>query len=278
MNEQTIDHDTAIAVQEPFRLPAAEPIDDSGSILAVIRNIASDKEADIERLKMLYDLYKTIKADKARATFFTERAKIAPKLPTIPANGRLIVRKKEGGPQGEIIQNTPYPIWADINEAITPILGEHGFTLWFKLGAASDGKINVTCILSHEHGHFEDMTLPFPYDSTGSKNNIQAEGSAISYGKRYLGCAMLNISSRTPIDIDDDGKAAGQPSNPMSAEQVDAMRHLIVATGANVPNLCAWINAAYRLNIDRPEALPAKHFDPVMAVLRMKQLSAKVQQ
>jgi hypothetical protein len=136
------------------------------------------------------------------ASLIADLAEMQSKLPIIAANGRLVIRDKSA--EQKIIQNTPYPMWADINEAITPILGTYGFSLWFTMAMAADGKIAITCVLSHRGGHHQDTTLAFPYDSTGSKNNIQSMGSSISYGKRYTASALLNLSSRALIDADDD--------------------------------------------------------------------------
>ena len=46
--------------------------------------------------------------------------------------------------------------------------------------------------------------MNFPFDTSGGKNNIQAAGSAISYGKRYTMSALLNITTH---DEDDDASS-----------------------------------------------------------------------
>jgi hypothetical protein len=48
--------------------------------------------------------------------------------------------------------------------------------------------------------------MPLPFDTSGSKNSIQAVGSSMSYGKRYLLFAMLNLVTEGQ---DDDALAAG---------------------------------------------------------------------
>jgi hypothetical protein len=103
------------------------------------------------------------------------------------------------------VQST-YAKWEDINDAIRPVLHEHGFALSFRVKRVENA-ISVTGILSHEDGHSEETTLELPSDTSGSKNAVQAVGSSLSYGKRYTAMALLNITSRAPMDRDDDGLA-----------------------------------------------------------------------
>lgn len=47
-----------------------------------------------------------------------------------------------------------------------------------------------------------------PADVSGNKNAVQAFGSSTSYGKRYVLCALLNITTRGQ---DDNGHGAAPP-------------------------------------------------------------------
>jgi hypothetical protein len=145
-----------------------------------------------------------------------------PKLPVVGERGGI---KNNNGQ----VQST-YALWEDINDAIRPLLAEHGFALSFKVGQAQDGKITITGILSHREGHQEETTLTLVHDSSGSKNSVQAVGSSVSYGKRYTAMALLNITTRGE---DDDGKAAGQ-----SAAAERAFADINVCEGAE--QLRAW--------------------------------------
>jgi hypothetical protein len=69
-----------------------------------------------------------------------------------------------------------------------------------------NSKINITCIVSHVHGHEERTVLEADNDTSGNKNSIQSVGSTVTYLKRYTLEAALGLSS----DYDDDGKEAGK--------------------------------------------------------------------
>ena len=73
------------------------------------------------------------------------------------------------------------------------------------------GKITVTCVLTHNLGHSEDVaTLQGPPDVTGSKNNVQAIGSTVTYLQRYTLLAGTGLAAEGQ---DDDGKTEGMDSS-----------------------------------------------------------------
>ena len=102
--------------------------------------------------------------------------------------------------------------------------------------------------------------MPFPIDTSGSKNAIQAVGSSISYGKRYTAGALLNLTSRGE---DDDGIAAAT-APLISEEQAMAIVDLIEASGANRAKFLEY------LKVDAIESLPASRYDDAMAKLKAK--------
>jgi hypothetical protein len=61
--------------------------------------------------------------------------------------------------------------------------------------------LRVTCLVSHIDGHTERTTMQAAPDTTGSKNSIQARGSAIEYLKRYTLIGALGLST-TDTDMD----------------------------------------------------------------------------
>ena len=66
--------------------------------------------------------------------------------------------------------------------------------------------MSVTCTLTHEQGHSESVTLSAPFDTSGSKNAIQAIGSTITYLERYT---LLAITGLSASDMEDDGAKGG---------------------------------------------------------------------
>lgn len=121
-------------------------------------------------------------------------------------------------------------------------------------------RIEVTGVLSHREGHFEETMLSLPMDTTGSKNNVQAIGSSISYAKRYTAGALLNITSRGE---DDDGTAAGA-APVISEEQLKKLQTLAGEVGGDIAKLCG------HFKIEALPDLPVAKFAEAVGIMEMK--------
>lgn len=216
-------------------------VSESAAIISIIERAARDPSVDIDKMERLIALSRQAAQDRARTAFDAALAEMQPELPVVGRKGKIEFREKDGQGKrtGDIQQSTPYALWEDINEAIRPVLQEHGFALSFRTGLAPDGKITVTGILSHREGHREETTIALQHDSSGSKNAVQAVGSSTSYGKRYTAIALLNITTRGE---DDDGKAAGDQGT-ISDEQAATISRLLMETKSNLDNFLKWVNA-----------------------------------
>lgn len=215
-------HVAEIVHQQP-RFLQLSGLGDEDKFFSLIARIATSPGVSLDVLDRTVALWERVRASQAKATFDRDLAAMQPRLPTIDATGKIVMFSKEDRASGRDVtgaakpmQSTSYATMADINDAIRPGLAEYGFALSFRSGQVLDGehkgKILVTGILSHKDGHREEVTLPpLQYDSTGSKNSVQALGSTLSYGRRYATLFILNISSRAPIDGDDDGRKSGEP-------------------------------------------------------------------
>ena len=99
---------------------------------------------------------------------------------------------------------------------------QYGFAMSFRVEHKAEG-VSVTGVLMHRAGHREETTMLLPTDTSGGKNAVQAVASSVSYGKRYVMCAMLNISTRGE---DDDGYAAA-PVATITEAQAKAIRDML---------------------------------------------------
>lgn len=236
------------------------PVNDGATLMQVISRAASDPNTDVDKLERLLSMYERISAQQAKIAYSAALAELQPKLPVIDRKGRIVVPAKPGSHDGH---STPYALWEDINEAIRPLLHDHGFALSFRIGQAQDGKITVTGVLSHRDGHQEETMITLMHDSSGSKNAVQAVGSSTSYGKRYTAMALLNITSRAPNERDDDGDAA-DPSFWVSQDQVDELVALMEEVGADRDRFLNY------LRVDTLARLPAKRFSGAVKALEAK--------
>lgn len=191
---------------------------------AALFRLAENKDLDVEKLKALIEMNDRAEDRQAERVFTQAFIPMQAELPVIKRNGSLQYPKNKADPDGPMKLVSKYATWDDIVPGIQPILTRHGFALSFRHSQRGDGGgLLVSTVLRHEGGHIEyGEPMPVPLDTSGGKNNVQAYGSALSYGKRYAAIATLNI--RTEGD-DDDGKAAGWKG--VTEEQVEQLAGLL---------------------------------------------------
>lgn len=212
------------------------------AFVSMIERAARDPNVDVDKMERLLAMQERVFERNAKAAYNAAFAEMKPKLPVIDRKGRILVREKDaaGKRTGEVTQNTAFARWEDIDEAITPILHDHGFVLSFRTDAASDGRIVVTAVLAHKDGHEERTSIPpLPFDTSGSKNNLQAVGSSLSYGKRYAATLLLNIRTKGE---DDDGVKGDAPTT-LNDEQINTVQQLVLESGANVAAFLNYMKA-----------------------------------
>jgi hypothetical protein len=234
----------------------AVPVQSDAAIISMIERAARDPQVDIEKMERLFAMQERMQAHRARMAYDTAFAAMQPELPEIDKKGKIIIKEKGGD---KVIQSTPYALWDDTNKLIKPILAKHGFGLSFRI-AQTDARLTTTAVLSHLGGHREETSFSAPIDSTGSKNNVQGWGSSFTYGKRYTGTAILNITTKGE---DDDGKAAGA-APVITEEQVMAIRDMLESTNSDEKAFCAYMKT------ERLSELPADQYERAVAVLKRK--------
>jgi len=108
--------------------------------------------------------------------------------------------------KGEFSYN--YNAISNIQRAVDPILSKNLLSYRWEQ-EQKEGKIKVTCIVSHADGHDEKTSIEAESDQSGAKNKIQAIGSTITYLKRYTLEGALGLASGK----DDDGKSGNKNVN-----------------------------------------------------------------
>jgi hypothetical protein len=208
--------------------------------LDMIERIILDKDLDLSRVEKMLDLRDRIEAREAKKAFNASLARAQPRLPVIGRSGEIIIRNKDDRAKGlpvekqRIEQKTKFADWADINEAITPIIAEEGLSLGFDSVGGKDSSISVTCYLRHSGGHEQQTTLVLPHDSSGSKNPVQAIGSSLSYGKRYTAGLLLNFVSRAAPERDDDGKSSDEKPQTVGEEKAKELEQALADCGGDL--------------------------------------------
>ena len=204
----------------------AAPMSESGALLSMIERMARDTTIDPDRVERFFAMHQQAMARQARNHYLAAFAKLQADLPAVARKGKGHNEKK-------------YARFEDVIEAIRVPLAQHGFSLSFR--TKHEGQIvRITGILGHEDGHQEETDLPLPADTSGSKNAVQAWGSSISYGKRYVALTLLGIAT----EDDDDGKAAGATgTNIVNDAQTAELTKLIKDSDADLN----WILERYEI-------------------------------
>lgn len=179
MGTEVMTQATTLAVRE-------EQPDSGAAFLTIIAAAARDPHVDIAKMESLLRMQENIAAKQAEMAFNQAMNRLQPKLPRIVKRGKI-----EFG-SGDKKQSTPFARYEDIDREIRPLLFQEGFSFIFGTIPTEKGII-ITATLAHSRGHSRTESMPLPLDTSGSKNAIQAVGSTMSYGKRYLVTAMLNI-------------------------------------------------------------------------------------
>lgn len=229
-------------VEQAEHLPVA--LSESATILSVIQRAAADPQCDIEKMERLMAMHERMQDRSAQAEFSKAMAEMQCEIPSIAERGKG---------HGTI----KYATLEDINDVMKPIMQKYGFAISFKVVHASTG-VSVTGILMHRAGHREETTMLLPSDTSGSKNAVQAVGSSTSYGKRYVMCALLNITTRGE---DDDGYAAVPGSQPViTASQAAQLAALLAKCSGTAQARFADLYGA-------PDQVLKANFDGVLAGL-----------
>lgn len=250
LNGEASSHATAVSPMQDIQRTA---LPNGDGLIHLIARAASDPNVDIEKMERLFQMHERMTATAARLAYDTAFSAMQPELPEIDKRGKIIIKEKGGE---KVIQSTPYALWDDTNKLIKPILAKHGFGLSFRI-AQTDARLITRAVLSHTGGHREETEFAAPIDATGSKNNVQGWGSSFTYGKRYTGTAILNITTKGE---DDDGKAAGA-AETITEEQAEDIKAALDRTEGDLPRFCAY----YRL--DKLTDLPASKFSEAMSVI-----------
>lgn len=158
-----------------------------GSLLGAIVQLAKDPQVDVTKLDAILKMQERMTERQAEVEF----NQAFMRLPTfyVKKNGAIEVNTKEGKKQIRFAK------WEDMAKMIEPALAAEGFRLMFNSDTrpGEGGGLIVTGILLHRSGHSKSATMPLPLDAGPGRNNTQATGSTLAYGKRYTAEMLLNV-------------------------------------------------------------------------------------
>jgi hypothetical protein len=135
-------------------------------------------------------------------------AKLQTQLPRIAKSETAKVVSQKGS------YSYTYAGLADISARVLPLLGAVGLSFTGRPTFDANGRYVLRCALMHASGESIDGDYLLPTSGTP-----QVLGSAMTYGRRYILCAMTGVAP----DEDDDGAAAeaAAAAQPKTARRRD---------------------------------------------------------
>jgi hypothetical protein len=182
--------------------------------------------ADVETLGKLMDLQERWERSQGRKTFDTAMSRAKSSIPPIRKNRSVGYATKGAGKVGYKHEDM-----AEIARTIDPILAKEGLSYRFRTSQSE--KIQVTCVITHRDGHYEETSLSCGPDVTGNKNPIQAIGSTVTYLQRYTLKSALGLSASS----DDDGNLYSDETFISDNQRAELMK-IAEDVGANIEKFC----------------------------------------
>lgn len=227
-----------------------------------LMRVLADKDIPADKLQVVLQMQKDILTDRRIEAFKTAFVAMSAKMPRVNKNGLVELKNKDG----RFLGSYKFARWEDMDEAIRPILQEFGFALTFSETPTSNGRVQVRGELMHIDGHSIHSERSMPPDTGPGRNSLQAEGSAISYCKRYLAEELCNIVRQGQ---DDDGRSAiREPITPAQATELRVLLKEIKTQPDTFLRL-------FVTDCEKIEDIQARDFPRLINALKEKQRSMK---
>lgn len=185
-------------------LPAVQEKTYGGTPADLVR-YAMDTGADLDRIERLMEMQFKWEAREAEKAFAVGMASFKEVAPKIYKDTHVNFKTNAGVTDYD---HASLGLSCDI---IVEALAKFGFShRW--VTKQPDGKVEVTCIITHRLGHRESNSLISAPDKSGGKNDIQAIISARTYLERHT---LFDAVGLAPLDApNDDGRYAEPEPKP----------------------------------------------------------------
>jgi hypothetical protein len=166
----------------------------------VMMQMAISQGAPIEQMERLWALNEKVEAANAKKDYVSSMAHFKKDAPEIEKDKTVSYENQDGS------QTTyTHASLGNIVDKITERLAEYGFSHHWNVEQLEGGQIKVTCIVTHELGHSEQVSMSNSRDDSGKKNNLQQMASTITYLERYT---ILAATGSATVEGDDDAQTA----------------------------------------------------------------------
>jgi len=253
------------------------PVIGGDAILQIIERVATNPQADIDKMERLMEMRERIIQRDAEMAFNVAMAEAQSKVRRIGADSsnpqtRQSKVRRIGADSSNPQTRSKYASYAALDKVLRPIYTDAGFSLSFDTGeGAPPDFVRAVCYVSHNAGHSRTYHLDMPADGKGAKGGdvmtkTHATGSAMSYGMRYLLKMIFNVAVG---EDDDDGNGAGAGPK-ITAQQAADIECLAGEVKADVPAFLRYLSKTGKVKIDSIAAIPAVMHKDAIAALELK--------
>lgn len=179
---------TALGDEQPSPL-AATAVD------VLLNAIQRHPDMDLVKLEKLMDMAERWRAAQAKRAYVVAFAAFKKNMPDVVKD---MLNKQYG---------SDYSSLANLVNTTSRVLGEYGLHANWRPDQ-SDG-IKITCVITHEDGHSEEVWLKGPPDTSGQKNPLQQIKSTLTYLEGATFQAITGVVARSAC-ADDDGNGASK--------------------------------------------------------------------
>lgn len=179
---------------------------------------AINKDLDIEKLERLLAMKERWDKEQARKAFLNSLSEFQNDCPDLRKTKRVFFETQKGTTEYF------YAPLSDIDRQIKKLMKDNGLSKRWEIKDGGE-KIRVICIIAHADGHAEQTEMEATADTSGSKNAIQARGSAIEYMKRYTLIGALGI---TTADSDIDGRMPELDIDKLHKQYMDLYDQIVL--------------------------------------------------
>ena len=158
----------------------------------------------------------------------------------------------------------------EIMDRVQPLLNKYNFGIEFD-SEPVDGRLVVTCTLSHTAGHSRSSRFAVRYTKPPGSSEAQGDMSTLSYAKRGALCSRLNIriggmdNDGADDGSNDDARTVGNESATVTPDQAVEIKELAEATNSDVPELLKWAG------VDSFDKIPASKYPTLHKMLKRKE-------
>lgn len=234
----------------PAGIEQAQGADETATSLV---RMAIEKNVSVDVIERLVALQERVTDRNARGAYFEALAAFQDECPEIAKSKKANITGRNGSSFS--YSYAPLDVVA---RTIRPVLRKHGLSYNFDVSQEGSTLI-ISCVVRHIDGHSERSSFPVPVDKGGRMSDAQANGAALTYGKRQALVAALGL---TTADADTDGKDSRRSGNDdgggeklISKEQVATLEEIIEAGDHNKKRFLAW------LGYESLSDIPAFEFD-----------------